>query len=108
MNQGNIFLRQEPPPLVRVSAESVSPTSDTNPFILTVVIGNISVCRGYRQRYKKPAVPPLDLCIRHKEWQEFIDTLNNGLAMCITIAMCPVSWLVAQHFLIKIYRLIQR
>ena len=64
-NQETIFLPQEP-------------TSDTNPFILTVVTGNISVCRGCRQRYMKPAVPPLDLCIRHKEWQEFIDPTGHS------------------------------
>ena len=77
-NQETIFLPQEPPPLACVSAESLSATSDTNPFILTVVTGSISVCRGCRQRYMKPAVPPLDLCIRHKEWQEFIDPTGHS------------------------------
>ena len=77
-NQGTVFLPQEPPSLVRVSADSLSATSDTNPFILTVVTGNISVCRGCRQRYMKPAVPPLDLCIRHTEWQEFIDPTGHS------------------------------
>ena len=64
----NIWLH-EPPPLLHYS--SASP--DTNPFTLTVVAGNISVCRGCKQRYVKLTIPPMDLCIHHKEWQDFID-----------------------------------
>ena len=68
MQESSFQLPQEPPPLVRY--DCLAPVTL---FELTFVVGNISVCRGCRQRYPKPAIPPLDLCIRHKEWQEFID-----------------------------------
>ena len=29
------------------------------------------MCRGCRQRFVKPPLPPDDLCVRHQEWQEF-------------------------------------
>ena len=78
VNQSNFWLPQEPPPLVRYSAESpITHSPDTNPFTLTLLAGNISVCRGCRQRYVKPAVPPMDLCIRHKEWQDFVDPAGH-------------------------------
>jgi len=48
-----------------------------NSFELAFILGNISVCKGCRQRYKKPAVPPMDLCIRHKEWQDFVDPVGK-------------------------------
>ena len=35
---------------------------------LSFVTGN---SRGCRQKYIKPAAPPMDLCVRHQEWQEF-------------------------------------
>ena len=73
VNQSNIWLPSEPPPLVHYSAESMTSSSITNPFTLTFISGNISICEGCRQRYVKPATPPIDLCIRHKEWQDFID-----------------------------------
>lgn len=56
-----------PSPLIRCA--STSP--DTSPFTLTFITGNIRVCRGCRQKYSKPALPPLDLCVKHQEWQEF-------------------------------------
>jgi hypothetical protein len=56
-----------PPPLIRCA--STSP--DSSPFTLAFITGNIRVCRGCRQRYPKPAVAPLNLCVRHQEWQEF-------------------------------------
>ena len=56
-----------PPPLIRCA--STSP--DASPFTLAFITGNIRVCRGCRQRYPKPALAPLNLCVRHQEWQEF-------------------------------------
>ena len=38
---------------------------------LTFGIGNIRVCHGCRQSYVKPPKPPLDLCVKHQEWQRF-------------------------------------
>lgn len=62
-----------PPPLVHYPL-SQDPES---PFELAFISGNVSVCRGCRQKYTKPATPPLDLCIRHKEWQEFLGPLGT-------------------------------
>ena len=65
-----------PPPLVHCP---VSPTSASvqSPFELAFISGNIRVCRGCRQKYSKPVSPPLDLCIRHKEWQEYLGPLGT-------------------------------
>ena len=62
-----------PPPLVHC------PLSQDleSPFELAFISGNISICRGCRQKYTKPVTPPLDLCIRHKEWQEFLGPLGT-------------------------------
>ena len=60
-----------PPPLVH------SPSSPESQFELAFIAGNISVCRGCRQKYTKPTTPPFDLCIRHKEWQEFLGPLGT-------------------------------
>ena len=46
-------------------------TTDANPFTLSFIKGNISVCNGCHNRYTKSKEPPNDLCIRHKEWREF-------------------------------------
>ena len=56
-----------PPPLIPCST---SPANDS-PFTLLFISGNIRVCRGCRQRFIKPPLPPNDLCVRHQEWQEF-------------------------------------
>ena len=37
------------------------------PFVLSKIVGNISVCAGCRIKYSKQPTPPDDLCIRHKE-----------------------------------------
>ena len=100
-----IWLPSEPPPLVHYLAESMTSSSITNPFTLTLISGNISVCRGCRQRYVKPATPPIDLCIRHKEWQDFIDPTGHPqqrliLVMCIIIVTFLASLLVVPHFLL--------
>jgi hypothetical protein len=62
-----------PPPLVHYPLSQDS----ESPFELAFISGNISVCRGCRQKYTKPVTPPLDLCIRHKEWQEFLGPLGT-------------------------------
>ena len=56
-----------PPPLIPCTT---SPVNDS-PFTLAFISGNIRICRGCRQRFVKPSSPPLDLCVRHQEWQEF-------------------------------------
>ena len=60
-----------PPPLIHC------PSSPKSLFELAFISGNVSVCRGCRQKYPKPANAPLDLCIRHKEWQEFLGPLGT-------------------------------
>lgn len=39
------------------------------PFVLSKIVGNISVCAGCRNKYPKQPTPPDDRCIRHKEWR---------------------------------------
>ena len=58
---------QPPPPLIQCASSS----PDGSTFSLCFIKGNIRVCRGCRQNYTKPAVPPMDLCVRHQEWQKF-------------------------------------
>ena len=72
--QESSFLPALPPPLVHFP--SVSPQIDS-PFELAFISGNISVCRGCRQKYHKPPRPPTDLCVRHKEWQKFVDPCGD-------------------------------
>jgi len=45
------------------------------------ITGNIRVCRGCRQKYSKPSLPPHNLCERHKEWQLF-GPMDNWKARC--------------------------
>ena len=56
-----------PPPLISCNT---SPANDS-PYTLLFISSNIRVCRGCRQRFAKPPLPPHDLCVQHKEWQEF-------------------------------------
>ena len=65
-------LPQMPPPLVHCPTALTPPPSS-----LAFVAGNISVCRGCCQKYTKSALPPMDLCVWHKEWQQFIDSCGN-------------------------------
>ena len=65
-----------PPPLVHCPTSQTSPNLQS-PFELAFVSGNIRVCRGCKQKYTNPASPPLDLCIRHKEWQEYLGPLGT-------------------------------
>ena len=58
--QASSFLPPQPPPLEH--CPSLSPQSEI-PFELTFVRGNISACRGYCQKYRKPVCP---LCVRAK------------------------------------------
>ena len=48
---------------------------DSPPFNLHFISGNISKCAGCGNKYVKPAMPPYDLCIQHKEWRSF--TVNG-------------------------------
>ena len=65
----NIPIVSTPPPLL-IRCASASP--DSSPFTLAFIVDNIRVYRGCQQKYSKPALPPLNLCVRHQEWQEFI------------------------------------
>ena len=62
------MLPLSPPPLIHAFPES---SPETSPFTLAFITGNIRVRRGCRQKYAKPAMPPNNLCVRHREWQTF-------------------------------------
>ena len=110
----NIWLPHKPSLLLYYSSaspySSVSP--DTNPFTLTVVAGNISVCRGCKQHYVKPVIPPWTYVFVIKNGKTSLtlqDTPNSVLhgnvyyhcnTPCI-VARCPT-------FPPRICRLIQR
>ena len=70
IHPSEIAMPVAPPPLIHCTTPTTS--SDTSPLTLTFITGNIRVCRGCRQKYLKPAPPPLNLCVKHQEWQEFI------------------------------------
>ena len=42
------------------------------PFILTFIRGNISVCFGCKQQYGKAIQPPNDLCVTHRKWKSLM------------------------------------
>ena len=65
-----------PPPLVHCPTTPTSPHLQS-PFELAFISGNIRVCRGCKQKYTKPTSPPLDLCVRQKEWQEYLGPLGT-------------------------------
>lgn len=44
----------------------------TIPFTLGFITGNISSCFGCKSKYVKSPQPPADLCIKHKDWREFV------------------------------------
>ena len=48
-----------------------SPSPACNPYKLSFIRGNISVCIGCNNRYAKSPKAPDDLCIKHQEWREF-------------------------------------
>lgn len=56
---GNVFVSQVP-----------AAHSETRPFNLHFIKGNISRCAGCKGQYVKPAVPPWNLCIQHEEWRQ--------------------------------------
>ena len=60
-------LPSAPPPLIPCTTSPIN----TSPFTLAFIGGNIRVCRGCRQKFVKPPLPPNNLCVRHQEWQEF-------------------------------------
>ena len=47
-----------------------------NPFLVAFIQGNISICFGCKQHYQKPAIPPNNLCILHREWRAFTTPSN--------------------------------
>ena len=65
----------EPPPTTAASFGPPPPpppmANDASPFALYFISGNISKCAGCGNKYVKPAVPPYDLCIQHREWRSF-------------------------------------
>ena len=64
------------PPLLVHCPLAVSP-QPSGPFELAFISGNISICRVCRQKYPKPTFPPMDICVRHKEWQKFVDPCGD-------------------------------
>ena len=48
-----------------------SPTAQLSPFVLHFITGNITVCFGCKNKYKKSLQPPEDLCIKHQDWRQF-------------------------------------
>ena len=40
-------------------------------FFIKFIVGNISVCYGWRNRYTKNPKPPDDLCLQTEEWRQF-------------------------------------
>ena len=41
------------------------------PYTLCKITGNVSVCYGCHNKYKKNAIPPDDMCIKHADWREY-------------------------------------
>ena len=46
------------------------PVHGPNPYTLSFIKGNISMCIGCHNRYTNKH-PPNDLCIKHQEWRQF-------------------------------------
>ena len=82
-----------PPPLVHCPSSQSSSS-----FELAFIRGNISVCRGCRQKYAKPAVPPMDLCIWHQTFVDQCGEQQTRTGMCITTAM-SLAFNLAVHSL---------
>lgn len=51
-----------------------------DPFVLCFITGNISSCFGCKNKYTRPLQPPEDLCIKHKDWREFMSPNGNSQA----------------------------
>lgn len=51
----------------------------TDVFELCFRSGNIRICNGCRNNFDKQAIPPHDLCIRHKEWRSFTSPVTNQI-----------------------------
>ena len=59
-------------PRVPPSTVTPPPMADNNsPFKLHFISGNIAKCAGCGNKYMKPALPPYDLCVQHREWRSF-------------------------------------
>ena len=88
-------LPSSPPPLIQVPPET---SPETSPFTLTFITGNIRVRCGCRQKYSKPALPPHNLCVRHKEWKSFgpMDNWQTRFGNITSTATYPVSRLCGQ------------
>lgn len=53
------------------TAASPPMAEEDSPFKLHFICGNISKCAGCGNQYVKPAMPPYDLCIQHREWRSY-------------------------------------
>jgi len=58
--------------------EFMSPSVASSPVIASMqtfyvkfIVGNISICFGCRNKYRKPAIPPDDICLQTEEWRQF-------------------------------------
>ena len=61
-----------PPPPPSSQLPPAPPMAEENPqFKLCFIVGNISKCTGCGNRYPKPAIPPYDICVQHREWRSF-------------------------------------
>ena len=59
-------------PLGLQSPPLLSPPSDA-PYVLVFVKGNITTCFGCRAKFTKPAVPPYNLIVQHKDYRSYTD-----------------------------------
>ena len=50
-----------------IMAESPVKVEEQSPF-------RLPKCAGCNNKYSKPAIPPFDLCVQHKEWRTFTPT----------------------------------
>lgn len=65
----SLQLPSHPPPLIHYTPQL--PSQPSEPFTLCFITGNIGVCYGCRQKYRKPCKPPEDICVCHKVWREY-------------------------------------
>lgn len=74
-NSGNIRVQSSP---MHVSTPYTWPTnSPSYEFRLCFRTGNISTCNGCRNKFNKSIQPPLDLCVQHEEWRNFISPVSH-------------------------------
>ena len=89
-----------PPPLIQALPET---SPETSPFTLAFITGNIRVCCGCRQKYTKPAFPPHNLCVRHKQWQSFgpMNDCQTRFGNVTSTVTYHASRLFGQIFILK-------